>query len=143
MALDAIRTLGRFYITAALLFIMTLYVDGFVIPIKKRNVAAYRRMAQGAVKLWKKYGVLEFRECVGDDLKVRQGMGLGFKKMAKLKPDETVMFSWVTFKSKKHRDQFNAKIMKDPRVANMMKDKKMPFDMKRMSYGGFRVIVDA
>lgn len=119
------------------------YVDGFVIPIKKSNVAAYRRMAQQAVRLWKKYGVIEFRECVGDDLKVMKGMELGFKRMAKLKPGETVMFSWVSFKSKKHRNQFNAKIMKDPAVEKMMEGKKMPFDMKRMAHGGFKVIVSA
>jgi len=120
------------------------YVDGFVIPIPKRNVAAYRKMASEAAKLWKKYGVLEFRECVGDDLKVRKGMGLGFKKMARLKKGETVMFSWVTFKSKKHRNEFNRKIMNDPKMKEWMEsDMKMPFDMKRMAYGGFRIIVDA
>lgn len=116
------------------------YVDGFVIPISRRNVKAYRRMASRAGKIWREYGVLEFRECVGDDLNVK--MGLPFRRLVKLKPGETVLFSWVVFKSRAHRDSFNAKIMKDPRVIKMM-NSKMPFDIKRMAYGGFRILVDA
>lgn len=116
------------------------YVDGFVIPILKKNVASYRRMAQSAGRIWRQYGALEFRECVGDDLKIK--MGMPFSRMAKLKRGETVAFSWIVYKSRTHRDRVNAKVMKDPRIKNMMKGKKMPFDVKRMSYGGFKTIVD-
>src|SRR5262245_14196711 len=116
------------------------YVDGFVLPIPKKNLLAYRRMASKAGKIWRELGALEYRECVGDDLKVK--MGLSFTKLAKLKRGETAVFSWIVYKSRAHRDQVNAKVMKDPRIANMISaDKPMPFDVKRMSYGGFRVIV--
>jgi uncharacterized protein YbaA (DUF1428 family) len=118
------------------------YVDGFVIPIKKRNIAKYRRIARTAGRIWRRYGALEYRECVGDDLNVKD-MGLTFPKLAKLKSGETVLFSWILYKSKAHRNRVNAKVMKDPRIAKMMTDPKlMPFDTKRMSYGGFKVIVD-
>jgi uncharacterized protein YbaA (DUF1428 family) len=116
------------------------YVDGFVIPIPKKNLPAYRRMAKAAGKVWLDHGALEYRECAGDDLK--GNMGIPFPKLAKTRPSETVIFSWVVYKSRKHRDQVNAKIMKDPRIIKMMKTKKPPFDDKRMSYGGFEVIVD-
>lgn len=116
------------------------YVDGFVLPVPKKKVQAYRRMAQQAAKVWRKYGALEFRECVGDDLNVK--MGLPFTRMAKLKRGETVFFSYIVYKSRAHRDSVNAKVMKDPSMKNMdMKD--MPFDVKRMAYGGFKVLVDA
>jgi uncharacterized protein YbaA (DUF1428 family) len=116
------------------------YVDGFVLAVPKKKVQAYRRMAQQAGKLWRKYGALEFRECVGDDLNVK--MGLPFTRMAKLKRSETVFFSYIVYKSRAHRDRVNAKVMKDPSMKNMdMKD--MPFDVKRMAYGGFKVLVDA
>lgn len=115
------------------------YVDGYVLPIEKRNLPAYRRMAQKAGKIWKEHGALEFRECVGDDFNA-QGM-VPFPKMVKLKPNETVLFSWIVFKSRAHRDRVNAKVMKDPRLANM-DPKSMPFDCKRMAYGGFKVLVD-
>lgn len=115
------------------------YVDGFVLPIPKKNVPAYRRMAQKAAKIWKKYGALEYRECIGDDLKVE--MGLPFTRSANLKPNETVCFSWVMYKSRAHRDSVNKKVMKDPQIVKMIKGK-MPFDVKRMSYGGFKILVE-
>jgi uncharacterized protein YbaA (DUF1428 family) len=115
------------------------YVDGFVMPLPKRNVAAYRRIAQQAGKVWKEHGALEYRECIGDDLKVT--MGLPFPRGIRLKPGETVVFSWIVYKSRAHRDRVNAKVMKDPRTK--MDPKAMPFDVKRMMYGGFRVLVDA
>jgi uncharacterized protein YbaA (DUF1428 family) len=114
------------------------YVDGFVIPVPKKNVQAYRRIALKAGKIWREYGALEFRECVGDDLAVK-GM-MPFSRRLKLKPGETLMFSWIVYKSRAHRDRVNAMVMKDPRLANM-DPKTMPFDVKRMSYGGFKVLV--
>ena len=116
------------------------YVDGFVLPIPKRQVQAYRRIAQRAGKLWREHGALEYRECVGDDLKTK--MGIAFPRLAKVKSGETVCFSWIVYKSRAHRDRVNAKVMKDPRMAKMMNEP-MPFDMKRMAYGGFKVLVDA
>jgi uncharacterized protein YbaA (DUF1428 family) len=117
------------------------YVDGFVLPIPKKNLNAYRRMAQKAGKVWRDHGALEFRECFGDDLKVK--MGLPFPRGIKPKPGETVLFSYIVFKSRTHRDRVNAKVMKDPRLAKMMSSKAMPFDVKRMMYGGFKTIVEA
>ena len=117
------------------------YVDGYVLPVPKKNLQAYRRMAQKAGKIWREHGALEFRESAGDDLKVK--MGIPFPRMAKVSPNETVVFSWIVFKSRADRDRVNAKVMKDPRLAKMMDPKAMPFDSKRMSYGGFKVIVDA
>ena len=117
------------------------YVDGFVLPVSKKSVQAYRRIAQKAGKIWREHGALEFRECVGDDLNVK--MGVPFPRMIKLKRGETVFFSWIVFKSRAHRDGVNTKVMKDPRLAKMMDQKSMPFDVKRMSYGGFKVLVDA
>jgi uncharacterized protein YbaA (DUF1428 family) len=117
------------------------YVDGFVLPIPKKNLNAYRRMAQKAGTVWRDHGAVEFRECVGDDLKVK--MGLPFPRGIKLRPGETVLFSYIVFKSRTHRDRVNAKVMKDPRLANMMSSKAMPFDVKRMMYGGFKTIVEA
>lgn len=118
------------------------YIDGFVIPIKKSEVAAYRKMAEWGAKTWKKYGALEYFECVGDDLKVQKGAGQGFTKFAKLKPDETVVFSWIVYKSKAHRDQVNKKVMSDPSM-NSFDPATMPFDMRRFATGGFEVIVEA
>jgi uncharacterized protein YbaA (DUF1428 family) len=118
---------------------MAHYVDGFVLPVPKKNLNAYRRMAQQASKVWRDHGALEFRECVGDDLKVK--MGLRFPRGIKAKPGETVVFSWIVYKSRAHRDRVNTKVMKDPRFAKM--PKKMPFDTKRMLYGGFKSIVKA
>ena len=115
------------------------YVDGFVIAIPKKNLAAYRRMAKQAGKVWKEYGALEYRECAGDDLVHKMG-GL-FPKMAKLKANETVLFSWIVYASKAQRNAVNKKVMKDARIARMMKQP-MPFDDKRMAFGGFKMIVD-
>lgn len=116
------------------------YVDGFVLPVPKRKVQEYARLARKAGKIWREHGALEFRECVGDDLAVK--MTVSFRRMAKLKRGETVMFSWIVFKSKAHRDRVNAKVMKDPRLEKMMDPGSMPFDVKRMAYGGFKVLVD-
>jgi uncharacterized protein YbaA (DUF1428 family) len=116
------------------------YVDGFLLPVPKKNLVAYRRMAQKAGKIWRELGALEYRECSGDDLDVK--MGVSFKRVIKLKPGETVVFSWIVYKSRAHRDSVNAKVMKDPRMAKMMEGKEMPFDVKRMSYGGFKVLVE-
>jgi uncharacterized protein YbaA (DUF1428 family) len=116
------------------------YVDGFVLTVPKKNLAAYRRMAKKSGKIWREYGALEYRECVGDDLKVK--FGVPFPRLAKAKPSETVVFSWIVYKSREHRDRVNAKVMKDPRLAGMCDSKSMPFDMKRMAYGGFKVLVD-
>ena len=115
-------------------------VDGFLIPIPKKHLAAYRQIARKAGKVWREHGALEYRECVGDDLNIK-GMTT-FPKRAKLKPGETVVFSWIVYKSKAHRDRVNARVMADPRIAGMMDPKSSPFDMKRMSYGGFKVLVD-
>jgi uncharacterized protein YbaA (DUF1428 family) len=117
------------------------YVDGFVLPVPKKKLQAYRRMAQKAGKIWREHGALEFRECVGDDLDVK--MGMPFSRLAKLKPGETAVFSWIRFKSRAHRDRVNAKVMKDPRLATMCDPNDMPFDFKRMAYGGFKVLVAA
>jgi uncharacterized protein YbaA (DUF1428 family) len=116
------------------------YVDGFVLAVPKRNISAYRRMAQKAGKIWREHGALEFRECVGDDLAVT--MGVPFTRIMKINRNETVFFSWITYKSRAHRDQVNAKVMKDPRLGDM-DPKSMPFDVKRMAYGGFKILVDA
>jgi uncharacterized protein YbaA (DUF1428 family) len=101
---------------------------------------AYRKMSQKAGKVWMEYGALEYKECVGDDLDHQ--FGTPFPKTVKVKPDETVVFSWIVFKSRAQRDKINAKVMKDPRLAAMMDPKSMPFDPKRMVYGGFKSIVD-
>ena len=116
------------------------YVDGFVVPVPKKNLQAYRRMAKTAGKVWRSHGALEFREYVADDVKV--GKWTSFPRSVKLKSGETVVFSWIVYKSRAHRDRVNAKVMKDPRLAKMMNPKAMPFDGKRMIYGGFEVIVD-
>jgi uncharacterized protein YbaA (DUF1428 family) len=116
------------------------YVDGFVIPVPKKNLKAYVRMASKAGEVWKEHGALEYLECAGDD--VNPQFGLPFPKIAKVKPGEAVVFSFIVYKSRAHRDSVNAKVMKDPRIAGMMDGKKMPFDVKRMAYGGFKVLVD-
>jgi len=116
------------------------YVDGFVLPVPKKNLKAYQKMAELGGKIWKEHGALEYRECVGDDLDVK--FGLPFTKCGKVKPGETVVFAWIVYKSKAHRDKVNAAVMKDPRLAASMKGKKMPFDMKRMFYGGFKTLVE-
>jgi uncharacterized protein YbaA (DUF1428 family) len=118
---------------------MPKYVDGFVIPIPKKNLKAYQRMAQKAGKVWKDHGALEYFECVGDDLKNK--WGAQFPKAVKCKPNETVVFSYIVFKSRAHRDKVNANVMKDPRLKGMGDE--MPFEIKRMVYGGFTTIVEA
>ncbi|MDF0668481.1 MAG: DUF1428 domain-containing protein [Nitrospira sp.] len=116
------------------------YVDGFVLPVPKKNLKSYFQIATKAAKIWREHGALEYRECVGDDIKVK--MGLPFPRLAKLKAGETVVFSWIVYKSRTHRDRVNAKVMKDPRISGMCDGKAMPFDVKRMAYGGFKVLVD-
>jgi len=116
------------------------YVDGFVVPVPKKKVQAYRRLAQKAGKIWREHGALDFKECIAED--VRVGKLTSFPRSVKLKPSETVVFSWITFKSRAHRDRVNAKVMKDKRIAGM-DPKDMPFDGKRMIYGGFKIIVEA
>jgi len=120
---------------------MPRYVDGFVIPMPKKNLGAYLKMARLGAQVWRDHGAVEYLECVGDDLEVK--FGQSFPRGIRLKPGETVVFSWIAFKSRAHRDRVNAKVMKDPRLATMMASKAMPFDVKRMMYGGFKVIVDA
>jgi|SRR6266850_5103978 len=116
------------------------FVDGYVLPIPKSKVQVYRRLAQKAGRIWKKHGALEYRECVGDDLNVK--MGISFPRAIKLKRGETVIFAWVGFKSRAHRDRVNTKVMKDPQMAKMVPES-MTFNPKRMIYGGFKVLVDA
>jgi uncharacterized protein YbaA (DUF1428 family) len=120
------------------------YVDGFVIPIPKKNIKAYRKMARDAGKLWRKLGALDYKECVADDLKPDTGgmKIMVFPRLVRLRKGETVLFSYVLYKSRAHRDRVNAKVMKKMKSDPKYKDLKMPFDMKRMAYGGFRVIVD-
>ena len=114
------------------------YVDGYVLPVPKKNLAAYRRLARVGAKVWRDHGAPEYRECVGDDLNVK--WGVPFPRLVKPKAGETVVFSWIVFKSKAHRNRVNAAVMKDPRLSAMGK-KPMPFDCKRMVYGGFKVMV--
>jgi uncharacterized protein YbaA (DUF1428 family) len=116
------------------------YVDGYVLPVPAKNLQAYRRIAAKAGKVWRDHGALDYKECAGDDLDVK--FGVPFSRIMKLKPGETVVFAFVVFKSRADRDRVNAKVMKDPRIAGMG-EKEMPFDMKRMVYGGFKVLVDA
>ncbi len=116
------------------------YVDGFVLPVPKRNLPAYRRIALKAGKIWKEHGALEYRECVGDDLFIK-GMK-PFPRGIKVRPGETVLFSWIVYKSRAQRDRVNKRVMADPRLADTMDPKAMPFDVKRMLYGGFKVLVD-
>jgi uncharacterized protein YbaA (DUF1428 family) len=120
---------------------MAKYVDGFVVPVPKKNMEAYRRLARRAGKVWREHGALEYREFVADDVKV--GKRTSFPRSVKLKPGETVVFSWIVYKSRAHRDRVNAKVMKDPRLADMMDPKSLPFDGKRMIYGGFKRLLEA
>ena len=116
------------------------YVDGYVLPVPKKKLAAYRSMALKAGKVWMDHGALEFRECAGDDLKTK--WAISFPAMIKPKPGETVVFSWVVFKSRADRDRINKKVMKDPRLAKMMDTAAGIMDSKRMVYGGFKTLVD-
>jgi uncharacterized protein YbaA (DUF1428 family) len=117
------------------------YVDGYVLPVPKKKLNVYRRIAQKAGKIWREHGALDYKECAGDDLNVK--WGVPFSRSMKIKPGETVVFAYVVFKSRAHRDRVNAKVMKDPRLAASMDASSMPFDTKRMVYGGFKVLVDA
>ena len=119
---------------------MARYVDGFVLPLPKRNLDAYRRLARRAGKIWREHGALEYRECIAEDVQV--GEVTSFPQSVQLKRGEVVVFSWIVFKSRAHRDRVNAKVMNDPRLAGMVDPKAMPFDGKRMVYGGFDVLVD-
>jgi uncharacterized protein YbaA (DUF1428 family) len=119
---------------------MPRYVDGFLVPVPKKNLAAYRRISRKAGKVWRDHGALEYRECAGDDLKVK-GV-VPFTRRVKCKPGETVVFAWIVYKSRADRDRVNARVMKDPRMAKMMEGQSMPFDVKRMSFGGFKILVD-
>lgn len=117
------------------------YVDGFLIPLKKDKVDEYKKLARKAAKIWIEHGALEYRECVGDDLNI-EGMVFNFPEAAQAKRDETVIFAWVVYKSKAHRDRVNKKIMADPRM-DAIKPDMVPFDYKRMAYGGFKMLVEA
>jgi len=118
---------------------MASYVDGFVLPVPKKKLAAYRSMALKCAKIWREHGAVEYRECVGDDLAVK--WATPFPRTVKVKPGETVMFSWIVFKSRAHRDRVNAKVMKDPRLTKMMATSAALFDCKRMVYGGFKTMI--
>lgn len=115
------------------------YVDGFIVPVPKKKLKAYRAMAAKAGKIWREYGATAFFECAADD--VSKGKLTSFPRSVKLKPSETVIFSFIIYRSRAERDRINAKVMKDPRLAKMMKPNDMPFDAKRMIYGGFKTIV--
>ena len=119
---------------------MARYVDGFLLVVPKKKLDAYRRLSLKAGKIWKEFGALEYRECVGDDLKAKHTGP--FRRGLQLKAGELVVFSWIVYKSRAQRDRVNAKVMKDPRLATMMDPKDPPFDMKRLAYGGFRVLAD-
>ncbi|MBC8001678.1 MAG: DUF1428 domain-containing protein [Opitutaceae bacterium] len=120
---------------------MAHYIDGFVVPVSKKKLAAYTRIAKKASKIWIEHGALDYKECVGDDLDVKFCMP--FPKGIKTKPGETVVFAYIVHKSRAHRDRVNAKVMKDPRIAKLCDPKNMPFDCTRMLYGGFKTIVAA
>src|ERR1700680_2290040 len=115
------------------------YVDGFIVPVPKKKLAAYRRMAKKAAKVWREHGAVEYRDWVANDVKM--GKWTSFPRSVKLKPDETVVFAWIVYKSRAQRDRVNAKVMKDARLADMMDPKSMPFDGKRLIYGGFKKLV--
>ena len=117
------------------------YVDGFIVPVPKDQLAAYRKMAKQACKVWMEHGALDYQECAADDVAV--GKITSFPRSVKLKPEETVIFSYIVYKSRKDRDRIMAKVMRDPRLAKMMDPKAMPFDGKRMIFGGFKQIVSA
>jgi uncharacterized protein YbaA (DUF1428 family) len=117
------------------------YVDGYVLPVPKANIEKYRELATRAGKIWREHGALEYRECIADD--VKSGEVTSFPQSVQLKDDETVVFSYIVFESRDHRDEVNAKVMSDPRLADMMDPKRMPFDGKRMFWGGFEVLVEA
>ena len=119
---------------------MSRYVDGFVVPVPKDNLEAYRKLSEQSGKVWKEYGALEFIECVADD--VKPGKVTSFPQSVQLKPDETVVFSYIVYESREHRDRINKKVMEDPRIKDTMDPKKLPFDGQRMFFGGFEEIVN-
>jgi len=121
---------------------MPKYVDGYLMPIPRKNVREYQKVARKAGKIWKKYGALEYFECVGDDLNSKFAM-VKFPKVAKAKPGETVVFSFIVYRSKAHRDRVNAKVMADPYMQSMSPEQPVPIDVKRMAFGGFTAIVEA
>lgn len=115
------------------------YVDGFVLVVPRKNIPAYKKMASVAAKVWRDHGAIDYRECVAEDLSVK--CGLSYKKLLGLKPSETVVFAWITYKSRKYRDKVNAAVMEDPRIRAFEGMKSMPFDVNRMSYAGFETLV--
>jgi uncharacterized protein YbaA (DUF1428 family) len=119
---------------------MAIYVDGFVVPVPKKNLAAYRKLSRAAGKIWREHGAIEYRECIADD--VKPGKLTSFPQSVKLKPNEVVWFSWIVYKSRRDRDRVNDKVMKDPRIAKMGGPDNAPFDARRMIYGGFKAVVD-
>jgi uncharacterized protein YbaA (DUF1428 family) len=116
------------------------YVDGFVVPVPKSNIGKYEEMSRKCGEIWREHGALEFRETIADD--VKPGKLTSFPQSVDLKDDETVVFSWIVYESRKHRDEVNDKVMKDPRMAQMMSPETLPFDGKRMIYGGFEMMVE-
>jgi len=119
---------------------MAHYVDGFVVPVPLRNLDAYRRMAEEAGKIWIEHGALQYWECAGDD--VKPGKVTSFPQSVQLKDDEIVVFAWIVYESREHRDSVNGKVMEDPRMKDIMDTKSMPFDGKRMFWGGFKSLLE-
>lgn len=120
---------------------MSHYVDGFVLPIPKDKIDQYRQIAELACKVWMEHGALEYRECVGDDMNVKDTVS--FTQLAGAKPEEAVVFAWITYKSREHRDEVNARVMADPRIASMGEKDELPFDCERIASGGFKMIVES
>lgn len=118
---------------------MSTYIDGFVIPVPKDKLDEYLSIAEKAGEVWRDHGALEYYECVGDDMEAKDM--ISFPQLANCSPDEVVVFSWIMYRSREHRDEVNAKVMADPRLEEMMKSENQPFDCKRMAYGGFKVLV--
>jgi uncharacterized protein YbaA (DUF1428 family) len=116
------------------------YVDGFLVPVPKKNAARYKKLANAAGKVWMEHGAIGYCECVADD--VKPGKYTSFPQGVKLKKGEQVWFSWIVYRSRRDRDRVNAKCMKDPRLAHMMKGGAMPFDARRMVFGGFKMVID-
>jgi uncharacterized protein YbaA (DUF1428 family) len=115
------------------------YVDGFVLPVPKKNFAKYKKMATLGRRVWRDHGALDYMECIADD--VKKGKWTSFPRSVKLKKNEVVWLSFIVYKNRKHRDRVNARAMKDKRLASMMDVKRMPFDAKRFFWGGFKVVV--
>ncbi len=116
-----------------------MYVDGFIVPVPKRNLAAYRKLARRAGKIWREYGALDYRECIADDVPL--GKRTSFPRSVKLKPGEVVVLSWIGYRSRRDRDRINAKVMADPRLADLMNTDALPFDGRRMIFGGFKTLL--